>query len=190
MVSLYLSGIKLNQMKKLIYSLAILLLFASCDQVIFPEPQPRKVKQLKAIPEVLHGIFLDHNGDSLFVYEHSFSYSSDEYTPFKNVYLSDSAVLKTYQDKYFFNMRILIEENFYWLTYMIYPVKEGGGLDIYAMDPGDVVKLAKLQEITSKIKDIDNGESDYYLFNPKKRNYKKIISDTIFTKMISFRKAP
>ena len=68
------------------------------------------------------------------------------------------------------------------------PGRSGSGFDLYAMDPDDVVKLAKLQEITSKIRDIEEGDKNYYLFDPKKKDYKKIISDTIFTKMISFYK--
>ncbi len=174
-------------MKRLIYSLALVFLLASCDQVIFPEPQPEKVKPLKEIPGELQGVFLDHNGDSLFVYEHSFSYYTDEFTAMKNVYLSDSAVLKKYQKKYFFNMMIRVDKESYWLTYILETHDQGNEMDVYTMDPGDIVKLAKLQEITSKIKDIEE-EPAYYLFDPKKRDYKKIIADTIFTKVIGFRK--
>jgi len=174
-------------MKRLIYSLALLLLLASCDQVIFPEPQPEKVKPLKEIPGELQGVFLDHNGDSLFVYEHAFSYHNDDFMDMKNVSLSDSAVLKKYQKKYFFNMMIRVDKKSYWLTYMLETHDQGNEMDVYTMDPGDIVKLAKLQEITSKVKDIE-GEPTYYLFDPKKRDYKKIIADTIFTKMISFRR--
>ena len=174
-------------MKRLIYSLALIFLLSSCDQVIFPEPQPKKVKALKEIPGELQGVFLDHNGDSLFVYEHSFSYHTNEFTAMKNVYLSDSAVLKKYQKKYFFNTMIWVDEESYWVTYMLETYDQGKKMDVYSMDPGDIVKLAKLQEITSKVKDIDD-ESEFYLFDPSKRDYKKIIADTIFTKMISFRR--
>lgn len=174
-------------MKRLGYLIAFIFLLSSCDQVIFPEPQPKKIKPLKEIPEELQGIFLDHNGDSLFVYEHSFSYYTDELTVMKNVYLSDSAVLKKYQKRYFFNTMIWLDEESYWITYFLETHDQGNEIDVYTMDPGDIVKLAKLQEITSKVKDIE-GEPAYYLFDPKKRDYKKIIADTIFTKMISFRR--
>lgn len=174
-------------MKQLIYSLALLLLMASCDQVIFPEPQPKKVKSLKEIPGELRGVFLDHNGDTLFVYAHSFTYRSDDFVDMKNVYLSDSAVLKKYQERYFFNTMIWVDEESYWLTYMLETHDQGDEIDLYTMDPGDIVKLAKLQEITSKVKDIE-GEPAYYLFDPKKKDYKKIIADTIFTKMIGFKR--
>ncbi|MCK4569662.1 MAG: hypothetical protein KAT76_05175 [Bacteroidales bacterium] len=174
-------------MKKLVYILAILFLFTSCDQVVFPEPQPRKVKELKEVPADLQGIFLDKEGDSLFVYEHSFSYYSDEFTSLQNIYLSDSAVLKKYRDRYFYSSRIMLNQEYYWLCYILHPFDDGSGFDLYAMDPDDVVKLAKLEEITSKVRDIEE-ETSYYLFAPKKKDYKKIISDTIFSKMISFRK--
>ena len=82
---------------------------------------------------------------------------------------------------------MVMEERF-WLSYIIYLRDGGSGFDLYAMDPDDIVKLARLQEISSKIRDIEDGEQKYYLFDPKKKDYKKIISDTIFTKMISFKK--
>ena len=175
-------------MKKPIYILLLLCLFASCDQVIFPVPQPDKVKALKEIPAILQGTYLDHNDDSLFVYERSFSYYGGEVSAIKNEHLSDSAVLKYYHKKYFFSRRIKLNGDYYWLTYILDPDETGKKMDLYTMDPDDIVKLAKLQEITSKLQDIENGESDFYLFAPGKRDYKKIISDTIFTRMISFRK--
>jgi len=174
-------------MKKLIYSFGFLLLLVSCDQVIFPEPQPRKAKVLKEVPASLQGTFLDQDGDSLFVYKNSFSYYSDEFNTLQNVYLSDSAVLKEYRDRYFYNTRILLNQEYYWLCYILHPLTDGSGFDLYAMDPDDIVKLAKLQEITSKVRDIEE-ETSYYLFAPKKKDYKKIISDTLFSKMISFKK--
>ena len=177
-------------MKKLIYSLTILLLLASCDQVVFPEPQPAKVKALKEIPVILQGTYLDHNDDTLFVYKHSFYYYSEPFSPNNNEYLSDSVVLKSYHKKFFFSRRIRLNQEYYWLSYILDPVEAGKQIDLYTMDPDDIVKLAKLQEITSKIEDIEDNSDNYYLFAPKKKHYKKIISDTIFTKMISFRKIP
>jgi hypothetical protein len=174
-------------MKKLLYLLALILLLASCDQVIFPEPQPQKVKTMTEMPAEIQGVYLDQDGDSLFVFEQSFSYYSDNYTDFNSVYLSDSLVLKSYKKRYFISISTHINEQVYWLTYIIEAKNDGRVLDIYTMDPGDIVKLAKLEEITSKVMDIE-GETDYYLFNPSKKDYKKIISDTIFTKMISFQK--
>ena len=86
-------------------------------------------------------------------------------------------------------MRLRLDQEYYWLSYILDPVEPGKQIDLYTMDPDDIVKLAKLQEITSKIEDIES-DGNYYLFAPKKKHYKKIISDTIFTKMTSFRKIP
>jgi len=171
-------------MKRCLPILAMMLLLAACDQVIFTESQPPKVKPLSEIPAVLQGIFLDQDGDSLYVHEQSFSYYSDEYSSFQDVYLSDSAVLKEYKGHFFYSTPIMLETEKYWLCYLLH--SNENGFDLYTMDPEDVVKLAKLQEITSKIGDIEEGDNAYYLFEPKKKDYKKIISDTIFTKMISF----
>jgi hypothetical protein len=173
-------------MKRCLYLVFILFFFTSCDQVVFNEPQPRKVKELIEIPPILQGTYLDQDGDTMYVDKGSFSYSSSEYGGLKNVFLSDSAVLKQYKDQYYYNASVMVMEERFWLSYIIYLRDGGSGFDLYAMDPDDIVKLAKLQEISSKIRDIEDGEQKYYLFDPKKKDYKKIISDTIFTKMISF----
>jgi len=175
----------LKPMKRCLPFIVLMLLLASCDQVIFQEPQPRKVNPLKEIPIVLQGMYLDQDGDTLYVNKDSFSYDSDEFHYLDKVYLSDSSVLKKYKDHYFYNTPFLVDEEEFWVCYILYVDDDGSGFDLYAMDPGDVVKLAKLQEITSKIRDV-GGDQNNYLFNPKKKDYKKIISDSVFSKMISF----
>jgi hypothetical protein len=157
----------------------------SCDQVIFPEPQPPKVNPLTEIPESLRGAFVDEDGDTLFVRHHHFSYY-DDLVEMTDIYLSDSAVLKSYKGRFYYSARIRLQGEQYWLCYILLPAEYG--FDLYTMDPDDIVKLAKLQDITSKIGDIKDGDAEYYLFDPKRKHYKKIISDSVFTKMISFRK--
>ena len=163
----------------------LILILASCDQVIFPEPQPRKVKPLTEIPEALQGTFVDGDEDTLFVKKHLFSYYS-ALADLNDIHLSDSTVLKLYKGRYYYNSRISLQGEYYWLSYILLPTDEG--FDLYSMDSDDIVKLAKLQEITSKERDIKDGDAEYYLFNPKRKHYKKIISDSVFTKMISFRR--
>jgi hypothetical protein len=175
-------------MKRCLTIIWIFLLLASCDQVIFPEPQPKKVKPLAEIPPVLQGTYLDQDGDSLFVYSNHFAFTWDDQADLEEYYLSDENVLKAYHDHYFYNTVIDLDSGRFWLTYIISPRSDNSGFDILAMDPDDIVKLAMLQEITSKEKDIEDGDKAYYLFDPRRRHYKKIISDSVFTKMISFRK--
>ena len=175
-------------MKKLVLLLITVILLSSCDQVIFTEPQPARVKAMTQIPETLQGVWLDDSNDTLYVGTKSFRYPSEDFSITEPEFLSDTSVLKEYKGRYFLNRTIRLDEGNFWLSYMIDPVEPGKKMDLYTMDPDDVVKLAKLQEITSKIRDIEEGETSYYLFSPKKKHYKKIISDTIFSKMISFRK--
>lgn len=174
-------------MKRCLILLGILFAVASCDEVIFPEPQPPKVNPLSVMPEVLQGTWIDHNDDTLYIKANSFSYFQD-LASFKDVFLSDTSVMKFYHDRYFYSTPVYVNGEQYWITYMLAVYKDGSGFDLLGMDPDDIVKLAKLQEITSKIKDIEDGNDKYYLFAPRKRHYKKIISDTIFTKMISFKR--
>jgi len=175
-------------MKRLCFFALLALLLASCDQVIFPEPQPPRVDPLSEFPAGLRGVFLDEDGDTLTVGTRSFSYDNDGIAGMQGVHLSDSAVIKAYNDRYFFNTRIVLGGTDYWLTYIIRTYNGGANLDVYAMNPDEVVNLAKLQEITSKVRDIEDDGSTYYLFDPKRKHYKKIISDTVFSKMISFRR--
>lgn len=173
-------------MKRLVLAcIAIVFMLTSCDEVIFPEPQPRKVKPLMEIPETLQGTFVDDDDDTLFVRKDHFTYYSP-LTDMQDYFLSDSAVLKFYKDNYYYSTAIDMEGERYWLSYLLIPGENG--FEIYAMDPDDIVKLAKLQEITSKVDDVKKGDTEYHLFNPKRKHYKKIISDSVFTKMISFRK--
>ncbi len=174
-------------MKNLLYLLALTLLLASCDQVIFPEPQPKKAKVLKEFPEETWGIYLDQNEDTLIVYSHSFYFSDNGLVDPEYVYLSDSAVLKYYYGRYFMNTRATINGQYYFITYIVEMLDNGKTLKLFGMDSENIVKLAKLQEITSKVEDIED-EGTYYLFDPKKKDYKKIINDTIFSEMFVFRK--
>jgi hypothetical protein len=175
-------------MKRCLAIIGIFLFLASCDQVIFPEPQPKKVKPLTEIPAVLQGTFLDQDGDTLLVYRDHFTYTSDDLAGLDDIYLSDSNILKAYKEHYYYNSTLDIDSTRYWVTYIISLRDDKKGFDLLAMDPDDIVKLAKLQEITSKVEDVEEGESEYYLFNPKRKHYKKIISDSVFTKMISFQR--
>jgi hypothetical protein len=88
-------------MKRFLPIIVFLILLTSCDQVIFPEPQPQKVKPLKEIPTILQGIYLDEDGDTLYIHQHSFAYNSDEFHSPDKMHLSDSSVLKEYYDHYF-----------------------------------------------------------------------------------------
>ena len=144
-------------MKRCLILLGILLLIASCDEVIFPEPQPPKVEPLINMPEVLQGTWIDHNGDTLYIRANSYSYFQD-LASFKDVFLSDTSVMKFYKDRYFYSTPIYVKDERYWVSYMIAVKEDGSGFDLLGMDPDDIVKLAMLQEITSKIEDIEDGD--------------------------------
>ena len=175
-------------MKRCLLILVILIVFAACDQVIFPEPQPPKAKLLTEIPQLLQGIYIDLNGDSLIIYRDHYTYTSDDLFTMGDVYLSDTNVLKVFKEHYYYNTVVNLDSGRFWLTYMISLQDNNKGFDLLTMDPDDIVKLAKLQNITSKVMDIKEGESEYYLFDPKRKHYKKIISDSVFTKIGSFRR--
>lgn len=175
-------------MIRFIYCIILLMLLSACDQVVFTEPQPSKVKEMQEIPEFLRGTYVDSDNDTLVVRSNSFSYDEDDLSGLSDIFISDSMVLKEYYDHYFLSIREKIGEEYFWLLYIIEAFDDGKKLDVYAMDPGDVVKLAKLQEITSKVRDIEDSDTEYYLFDPKKKNYKTIIRDSVFTKVIEFKR--
>ena len=173
-------------MKKILILLCMALILASCEEVVYPDPQPPRVKALKEIPDPLRGLYLDLNLDTLVVGQRSFIYLIEDPEDVQETFLSDSVVLKSYKGKYFLSLTISIGGNSYWLTYMLDQDVSTGTIDVYTMAADDVVKMAMLQEITSKVSDLESGSDEYYLFAPKKKHYKKIIRDTIFTKFNSF----
>ena len=175
-------------MKRCLSIVVIFLFLVSCDQVIFPEPQPKKVKPLTEIPQILQGTYIDQNGDSLLVYRDHFIYTDDGLVDPKNIYLSESYVLKEYKEHFYYSAVIDLDSGRFWTSYIISLWGNNEGFDLLAMDPGDIVKLAMLQEITSKVDDIEDGDEEYYLYDPKRKHYKKIISDSVFTTMMSFRR--
>jgi len=187
-INQYLGHANRKLMRNTCFFIALLLFLASCDQVIFTEPQPTGVRPLDEIPAQFRGVYTDTDHDTLRVYDNSFLYTGNGLSGNQPVYLSDSAVIKEYRDRYFLNIRLQAGEDSYWLTYLLQSSFEGRRLEVYAMDPDNIVNLARLQEITSKIRDVSMGEHQYHLFSPRKRDYKKIIGDSIFSRMIRFDK--
>ena len=175
-------------MKNILILLCLALLLSSCEEVVYPEPQPPHVKALKEIPGRLQGVYLDENMDTLFVRKQSFSYTSGERISLGEEFLSDSVVLKPYKDKYFFSTSVIVGDETYWLSYLLDPEEISGNIDVYTMSAKDMVRMAMLQEITSKVADLESGSNKYYLFAPKKRHYRKIIRDTVFSKFTTFTK--
>ena len=175
-------------MKKTLILLSLLLLLASCEEVVYPEPQPPRVRALKEIPDQLQGVYLDESLDTLVIGRHSFIYHLEPLFDVEEEFLSDSNVLKSYKGKYFYSKRIMVEEKTYWLTYLLDQDGSTGNIDAYTMSAEDVVKMAMLQEITSKVADLGPDNDKYYLFAPKKRHYKKIIRDSVFSKLATFSK--
>ena len=173
-------------MKKILILLSLLLLLASCEEVIYPEPQPPRVKALKEIPDHLRGVYLDENQDTLVILRRSFIYHVFSFTDASEEFLSDSLVLKSYKGKYFLSTIMDIGDENYWLTYLFEQDESTGNIEAYTMSPDDVVKMAMLQDITSKVAEMGSGDEKYYLFAPKKRHYKKIIRDTVFSKVATF----
>ena len=88
--------------KTLIFSLAILL-FLSCNEVIFEEPQPAGVKALKEIPKELQGQFTFVMLNEETVLEIAGEYISNDDG---KAYISDSLIVKKLGNRYVVNRRI------------------------------------------------------------------------------------
>lgn len=177
-------------MKHILLILFLALLAVSCKQVVYPEPQPPRVKALDVFPEELRGAYLDNDLDTLLVKDRSYIYNSANWTFSGEELLSDSTVLKSFRGKYFYNRGFTVEGEVYWVCYVIDPVGNAGQLDVYTMSADDMVKMAMLQEITPKVSDLDLDGDELYLFSPKKRHYKKIFRDTVLTKFVTFTRIP
>lgn len=90
-------------MKKLVLILAVGIVLTSCTEVIFEEPQPLGVKQLKSIPSELQGSFsfVIMNEETLMEIGSNYITGDDDRS-----YLSDSLIIKKMGNQFIVNKRI------------------------------------------------------------------------------------
>lgn len=167
-------------MKKILFSFAafvfVLTLFCSCSDVQFEEPQPVWIaKNEAAIPKNLHGHYASGN-DTLRISEKRIV--DNKIKPDFDLNLSDSVLLKIYNQNYFLN--VYDEEKKNWAVIMAKQEKED--IMLYTLSFKDSIVQRRLKEITTvkEMKDSSGAVTDY-IINPTAEEFRKILEQNLFT---------
>lgn len=161
------------------------LLLCSCKEVSFREPQPSGVIPLLEIPKALQGnyIGMDERGDdtdTLIV--ESWGYhlrDTDDKDWLGKGTLSDSLVIKYYQNYYFVNFR----SGDQWVLRLV-KQKPNGAIEFLSIPVSDDAKRKDiLRKLSRKIgvKEIEKEGDMYYQINPTKEQLMDLIKDGFFS---------
>jgi len=161
------------------------LLLFSCKEVTFKEPQPQGVAPLKEIPASLFGKYLPHQAppedqaDTLIIesWGYHFRDSNDKDWLGRGV-LSDSLVVKFYQDYYFVNFKTgdqwvlrLVRQSPQWIEFL--------SIDLQNDEKGKNILKKLGQKI--KVKEIKQGDDTFYQINPTPAQLMTLIKEGYFT---------
>jgi hypothetical protein len=162
------------------------LLFYSCKEVTYKVPQPASATSLKEVPVSLRGKYQptdisdDEKKDTLIIesWGYHFKDSDDKDWLGKGV-ISDSLVIKLYEDYYFINFR----SDDQWALRLI-KQKPNGDIEFMSIDLGDDTKRAEIIKKLSKktkVKEIKRGEDIFYQINPTQAQLMTLIKEGFFT---------
>lgn len=161
------------------------LLLVSCKEVSFREPQPAGVPALKEVPASLRGNYVgvDNRGndtDTLIIesWGYHFRDTRDKDWLGKGV-LSDSLVVKFYQDHYFVNFRAGDQ----WVLRVIRP-KKGGAIDFLAIPVSDDAQRKEiLRKLSRKftVKEVQRKDDTFYQINPTREQLMDLLREGFFT---------
>jgi hypothetical protein len=170
------------------------ILIGACSEVRFECPQPKNVKEITEFPQKFIGVFFDtENKDTLFISKNGFRYAED----IKRL-SDDRVVLKKIGGYYILSCKeILLGKDTTDLKgWNVLPFKMVHDtltvLYIDTSENGDTMKT-RLEAILSKgvkeeSKERDNGNFEYFLIDPTKREFKKMLKNSVFSEQVKFTK--
>lgn len=169
-------------MKKMILYVMLLAILVSCNRILFLEPLPKGVQNEYEFPEVMQGAYLvAGNDDTMHINKNSSSYTDLDFG-WKEWKLSDSSFLRYYKDMYLFNTESYLHSIRCWEIYIIEILNNGQLIKVYSFESEDSLKLSKLLNTTPLIES-DTGFFDEYLVNPTRKQFKKIVKDSLFVEV-------
>jgi len=167
----------------------ILCLFLSaCREISFREPQPAGVKALTAIPQKLQGQYLSvdettgDDSDTLILesWGYHFVDKNDKEWLGRGV-LSDSLVVKFYQDYYFVNFRTRDQ----WVLRLIRQ-KPSGAIEVLSINMNDDDKRKEVLKKLSKkftVREVAHESDTFYQIAPTRKQLMQLINEGYFTGM-------
>jgi len=163
------------------YFLISYLILAGCTEVYFTELQPSGKKPLKEIPPGMQGWFVDNEGtDSINVRTRGFDMTDE------SAMLSDSIVLTKWNKYYFLNLRD--NKKGLWEVYLIEMINPYQ-IKIAFIDGDNESNIERLQSLTTVTpQEEPDGDIDYYLINPSKKEFKTLVNEGIFDSNVTYRR--
>jgi hypothetical protein len=161
------------------------LLLYSCKEVSFREPQPAGIPALKKVPSPLQGRYQIENdksneSDTLIIESWGYHFKDGKDNDWLGRgTLSDSLVVKSYENYYFVNFR----SGNQWILRLI-KIKPSGALNFMAIDVGDDAKGKSVLKKLSKqftVKEIKIKEDTFYEIAPTKEQLMQLIKEGFFT---------
>lgn len=169
-------------------------MLASCKEVSFRETQPTGVPSLKEVPAALRGKYTpvldssDEKVDTLIIesWGYHFKDSQDKDWLGRGT-ISDSMVVKFYQDYYFVNFK----SDDQWILRLV-KQHPSGDLEFLSIDLGTNDSKEKLKKLSKKIKytEIKKGDDTFYQIKPTPAQLMSLIKEGFFTGTTLKRKSP
>lgn len=161
-------------------------LLYSCKEVSFREPQPAGVASLKEIPALLQGKYQprdlgnDEKQDTLIIesWGYHFRDKGDKDWLGRGV-LSDSLVVKFYQDYYFVNFK----SGDQWVLRLV-KQKSDGSIEFLSIDiQDDARRREMLRKLSKKFKvtEVQKKDDTFYQINPTTPQLLQLIKEGFFT---------
>lgn len=160
-------------------------LLYSCKEVSFKEPQPAGVASLKEVPTDLRGKFVPETGDdrdkrdTLIIesWGYHFSDSNDKDWLGRGV-ISDSLIVKLYQDIYFVNFKAGDQ----WVLRLLKKHPDQS-LEFLSIDLQEENRKEMLKKLSKKMKvtELHRGDDTFYQINPTPTQLMILIKEGYFT---------
>lgn len=163
---------------------SLIVFISSCVEVKFEQPQPAGIKAEKIFPVDLQGTYIDENNDTLIINDVTYRFGNGKTIFGGGGELSENLILKKYKKYYF-----LSEKNDSLWNIIVVKLKNKNDLKVFIIDGENKEKIEELKKITNvKERYKSEGEIDYYIINPDKKELKKMLRKKIFTEIGTFKK--
>ncbi|MBE9481371.1 MAG: hypothetical protein IMY69_06720 [Bacteroidetes bacterium] len=163
---------------------SLIVFISSCVEVKFEQPQPAGIKAEKIFPVDLQGTYIDENNDTLIINDVTYRFGNGKTIFGGGGELSENLILKKYKKYYF-----LSEKNDSLWNIIVVKLKNKNDLKVFIIDCENKEKIEELKKITNvKERYKSEGEIDYYIINPDKKELKKMLRKEILTEVGTFKK--
>lgn len=186
----------------LFFCIVALMIFTSCNDFYFKNPQPLHGKELKQIPEELVGTYLEKGKDNtdtaikepLIITRNSYNLKSSDPSvndmKISGTLAHGKVVLKRLDDHYVLNQKVEnplnSSQDSVWEVYIL--EYRNDLLTIYNLASEErQPKIDSVKEITP-VKEQKQGTEKYYLINPSNKQFKKLLINNLYKEVGQFEK--